>query len=250
MLLAGGTINSPQLLMLSGHRRSGRARGAWHSGQGAAARRRQESAGPCRGAHHLCAARGAGPVHRNMRLDRLAAGAGARLCASAPASPPTCRAASRRSSRPTRRESARHPAAVHRRAADGARPICRRSAGDLPTAFPAASFCCVRESRGQRRARVGRSAGGIRASTRNLLATERDWKTLRAAIALFRDIARQAKPAALHRERAGTRPRHHVGRAAGALHARHRRDRASSGRHLPHGPGVGRRRAWSIPSCA
>ena len=112
------------------------------------------------------ARREGGPLHRNMRLDRLAAELvrgyvfGTGFTTDLPGGI-TAFPQDRRS-----RESARHPAAVHRRAADGRALSAAVQPADLPTAFPAASCCCVR-----RAAAAWRSRRPIRwrtrASTRN-----------------------------------------------------------------------------------
>ena len=51
VILAGGSINSPQLLLLSGARPGRGSRGTWHPGRGRPAGRRRPPPGPPRGLH-------------------------------------------------------------------------------------------------------------------------------------------------------------------------------------------------------
>ena len=77
VLLCGGTINSPQLLMLSGIGAPDELTRARHRGEDGAAGRRQESAGPCRGAGDLWPQwRRPGAAQSAARPPRAGAGAG------------------------------------------------------------------------------------------------------------------------------------------------------------------------------
>ena len=92
VILCGGVINSPQLLMLSGIGDPDELRAHGIARQGGAAGRRQESAGPHFGERRLCA-QGARPVPPRDAVRPHRAGAGSAPICAAKASPPNCRPA-------------------------------------------------------------------------------------------------------------------------------------------------------------
>ena len=163
-----------------GHRRSRGAARPRHRGQGGAAGRRQEPAGP-----HL----------RERRLRAQGAEArSTRRCGSTASSRDLAEAHFRRHRHRDRaadrddgvpedaagRDAARHPAPVRRRADDGDAVSAAVHAGPMRTALPAASWCC-----GRRAAATSRSPrADPRAAPRirqNFLATDDDWKTCATA---------------------------------------------------------------------
>ena len=140
---------------------------------------------------------------------------------------------------------ARRRAHLQCRADDGDAVSAGRSARPMPTAMPAAPWCCARK------AAAGSSS--ISADPRqplrirqNFLATDNDRKTLRAGLRMVRDICRQAPMQAfMTREIAPG-----DGAASDADLDAHIRDefhhRAPSARHLQNGPRLRSAWRWSI----
>ena len=190
VILSGGSINSPQLLMLSGIGDPDELGAQRHPGASSPARRRQEPAGSRRRARHLRppprrpvpaqhAARPLGLEHRpGLRLRHRLRNQPAGWAHGIPQE---------------RFEPAnsRHPAALHRRAPVRWRAlICRRSRSLFPTVSRAGWSCSARNRRGQ----VRLASADPRAAPRieqNLLATDRDWNSIRAGIRLFRELSHQ-----------------------------------------------------------
>ena len=189
VILAGGVINSPQLLMLSGigdpeelHRHGidvkVRLPGVGRNLQ-----------------DHVCAAipysrRSPGPFVRNMRIDRLALALGQAWASW-----------SRFRDRPAvgrGRVPEDQPGAWRRRtsrccstpARSRPGPTCRRSSAPFADGFSARAVLLRPESRGTLKLASADPAAPVRIH-QNFLATDADWKVLRAGLRLLRDVGRQ-----------------------------------------------------------
>ena len=189
VILCGGAINSPQVLMLSGigDPQALRAHGiAVKVPLPGVGRNLQDHP-----AALLIYARGdKSPLLRNMRVDRLALGLidafalGRGFMTDLPGG---ITGFVQKRYGPS---DAGHPALVHRRIAARRRLTCSRSANHLLTVSPAASCCCARRAAAPSRL-PHRIRWRHRASAKDCLSTADDWKALRNGIALFRDIARR-----------------------------------------------------------
>ena len=123
-------------------RRSGATESARHRAKSAAARRRQEPAGPSRGSHYLCAQRA-----RTVAAQHAARSSGAERHAGARVRQGIHHQPARRHhgipAQRCRREPARRATAVHRRAAVRREALSRAVRADRSTtASAAASWCC------------------------------------------------------------------------------------------------------------
>ena len=186
VILSGGSINSPQLLMLSGigdPDELGARRIPVRVPLSGVGKNLQDHVA----ALVTYARRQGGPFQQNMRLDRLA-GPSPRASCSAPASQPTCRVGPPHSSKAIRARRSRYPAALHRRAPVRGAP--------LSAAVLAAFFRRFRVPAGRAppgwggQIRLASADPGVAPRIeQNLLATDRDWNSIRAGIRLFRELS-------------------------------------------------------------
>ncbi len=190
VILCGGVINSPQLLMLSG---------IGDPAELAAHDIAVKVALPGVGKNlqdHISASiayarKKPGPFHRAMRFDRIVP-ALARAYSAAKASRATCPPASWRSSKAARTSLLPDVQLIFNAAPMTATPYFwpfRRAYAD---AYACRAVVLRPESRGPDRARLGRSADSRSRIRQNFLATDNDWKTLRAGLRIARDVCRQA----------------------------------------------------------
>ena len=247
MILAGGAVNSPQTLMLSGVGDPDELARARHRDESAAARRRQELAGSPGGAHYLCAHRAwavaAEHAARSHRAQRRRRGS-----PSAKASPPACRAASRRFSRATPARTCPTCSCCSSPGRCSTRGlISRRSGSRSTTASAAASWCCGPQARGTISLKSADPGAGAAHRAEPARHRSRQTQDPRGGETVPRD--RRAQGAAAVREGGNhSRCREAIRRRARCRDPRHRRHGASPGRKLPHGRGRDAR--WSTASCA
>ena len=248
VLLAGGVINSPQLLMLSGIGDPDALRAAGIKPQVPLRGVGQQPAGPRHGDDLV---RAQGPARDDPPRDAARphrGRAGGQLSA---------RRHQRRQRHSRRhgvvrarhagRDRAGHPVAAGRRAADR-RPLSAAvQASRSRTASAAASSCCIRRAAANWCSPPPIPATPIRIR-QNFMSTDREWKTLRARRAPDARDHEPAADAALHRARARRpcplRCRHR------RAYPQHRDHAASPARHLQDGPRRPTRPRWSIRSCA
>ena len=189
VILCGGVINSPQLLMLSGIGDPDDVARPRHRGRASPLpRRRQESPGPHFRARRSTRARSRARFIAAMRLDRIAPCACRRLSARQRHRDRAAGAADGLSQEPPGRAAARRAAPLQRRADDGGAAICGRSGRPYADGFalPRGGAAAGKPRRARRSPRPIRGAPlRIR---QNFLATDNDWQTLRAGLRIARDV--------------------------------------------------------------
>ena len=249
VILAGGVINSPQLLMLSGIGDPDELRAHGIAIRRAAARRRPQSAGPHLGRRSCGAAREPGPLHAEMRLDRIALDARQGLFLR-----------HRHRHRPAGR---RH--GVPEQPAAGALPDMQLLFAPAPLGrspylppfkqpYVDCFGCRAVVLRPESRGRLELASADPRQPPRirqNFLATERDWATMRAGLRLVREIgARRRRCAAFIAAEIAP------GRRQDSRMPRSTPISARPGSRVHHPLGTCRmgaeatRRRWSTPNCA
>ena len=233
VILAGGAINTPQLLMLSGIGDPDALASHGIAVKAPLPRRRQESARSLQRRHRV-RARPAGPVRAHdaarPHLDRACQG----LLLRRRALPPTCRAAGPHSSRASREGRSRISSSCSGRRRWWRDRICRRSSRPSRMASPAARSWCARKARA-----ISTWRHPIRAppsaSQQRPLAADADMRALRQGTRLAYELGTPEVGRAVHRASAlaGHAPDRRPGPRR--LRPRHRADRPPSARDLPDG---------------
>ena len=233
VILSGGSINSPQLLMLSGigdPDELGAQRIPVRVPLSGVGKNLQDHVA----ALVTYARRQGGPFQQNMRLDRLALSIaqgfvfGTGFATNLPGGPTAFLKSD--PSQPIPDIQLLFIAAP----LFEARPYLPPFSQPFSDGFACRLVVLRPESRGQ----IRLASADPRAAPRieqNLLATDRDWNSIRAGIRLFRELSHQSVAAAVHQDGDRARSGRDVGRGHRRAHPRDRGHGPSSGRHLPHG---------------